>query len=175
MAAIRKKLVIVGDGACGKTCLLIVFSKDQFPEVYVPTVFENYVADIQIDGKQVCWSASAVYWNLWNYQTFKLISGSLPTLFPLSSTLSTLHPHRYPGRASPLVCIGFGSMMFGEHFCWTSLMNIVYQLVCRSQQGPNWVLITISLASSQGYGRSGGLRSTASTLVPRHRRYFNVF
>jgi len=53
MANIRKKLVIVGDGACGKTCLLIVFSKDQFPEVYVPTVFENYVADIEVDGKQV--------------------------------------------------------------------------------------------------------------------------
>merc|ERR1712209_278664 len=53
MAAILKKLVIVGDGACGKTCLLIVFSKDQFPEVYVPTVFENYVADIEVDGKQV--------------------------------------------------------------------------------------------------------------------------
>lgn len=57
MAAIRKKLVIVGDGACGKTCLLIVFSKDQFPEVYVPTVFENYVADIEVDGKQVSWSS----------------------------------------------------------------------------------------------------------------------
>ena len=53
MAAIRKKLVIVGDGACGKTCLLIVFTKDQFPEVYVPTVFENYVADIEVDNKQV--------------------------------------------------------------------------------------------------------------------------
>lgn len=53
MAAIRKKLVIVGDGACGKTCLLIVFSKDQFPQVYVPTVFENYVADIEVDQKQV--------------------------------------------------------------------------------------------------------------------------
>ncbi|VBB28741.1 unnamed protein product [Acanthocheilonema viteae] len=53
MAAIRKKLVIVGDGACGKTCLLIVFSKDQFPDVYVPTVFENYVADIEVDGKQI--------------------------------------------------------------------------------------------------------------------------
>jgi GTPase SAR1 family protein len=37
----------------GKTCLLIVFSKDQFPEVYVPTVFENYVSDIEVDGKQV--------------------------------------------------------------------------------------------------------------------------
>jgi len=53
MTTIRKKLVIVGDGACGKTCLLIVFSKDQFPEVYVPTVFENYVADIEVDGRQV--------------------------------------------------------------------------------------------------------------------------
>jgi len=50
---IRRKLVVVGDGACGKTCLLIVFSKNQFPEVYVPTVFENYVADIVVDGKQI--------------------------------------------------------------------------------------------------------------------------
>lgn len=41
------------DSILGKTCLLIVFSKDQFPEVYVPTVFENYVSDIEIDGKQV--------------------------------------------------------------------------------------------------------------------------
>jgi len=52
-AASRKKLVIVGDGTRGKTCLLIVFSKDEFPEVYVPTVFENYVADIEVDNRQV--------------------------------------------------------------------------------------------------------------------------
>ncbi|KAJ2617521.1 GTP-binding protein Rho1 [Coemansia sp. RSA 1365] len=52
-AEIRRKLVIVGDGACGKTCLLIVFSKGTFPEVYVPTVFENYVADVEVDGRQV--------------------------------------------------------------------------------------------------------------------------
>ncbi|KAJ2747152.1 GTP-binding protein Rho1 [Coemansia sp. BCRC 34301] len=50
---IRRKLVIVGDGACGKTCLLIVFSKGTFPEAYVPTVFENYVADVEVDGKRV--------------------------------------------------------------------------------------------------------------------------
>ncbi|XP_054906168.1 rho-related GTP-binding protein RhoC-like [Poeciliopsis prolifica] len=53
MSGVRRKLVIVGDGACGKTCLLIVFCKDQFPDVYVPTVFENYIADIEIDGKKV--------------------------------------------------------------------------------------------------------------------------
>ena len=46
-------MVIVGDGACGKTCLLIVFCKNQFPEVYVPTVFENYVADIEVDAETV--------------------------------------------------------------------------------------------------------------------------
>lgn len=33
----RRKLVIVGDGACGKTCLLIVFSKGTFPEVRIPS------------------------------------------------------------------------------------------------------------------------------------------
>lgn len=53
MAEVRKKLVVVGDGACGKTCLLIVFSKDEFHEGYVPTVFETYVADIEVDNKQV--------------------------------------------------------------------------------------------------------------------------
>ncbi|XP_071081960.1 transforming protein RhoA-like [Haliotis cracherodii] len=49
----RKKLVIVGDGACGKTCLLVVFTKDEFPDVYVPTVFETYIADIDVNGRQV--------------------------------------------------------------------------------------------------------------------------
>ncbi|GFO21734.1 ras-like GTP-binding protein rho1 [Plakobranchus ocellatus] len=53
LPTLRKKLVVVGDGACGKTCLFIVFSTDTFPEDYVPTVFENYVTDIVVDGKQV--------------------------------------------------------------------------------------------------------------------------
>lgn len=53
MAAIRKKLVIVGDGGCGKTCLLLVFSKDKFPEDYVPIYLESTVADIMVDGKNV--------------------------------------------------------------------------------------------------------------------------
>lgn len=53
MAGIRRKLVIVGDGDCGKTCLLTVFTKKRFPTLYVPRIFEGYVADIEIDDKLV--------------------------------------------------------------------------------------------------------------------------
>ncbi|EXX51634.1 putative Rho GTPase Rho 2 [Rhizophagus irregularis] len=50
---IRRKLVIVGDGACGKTSLLSVFTLGYFPKEYEPTVFENHVTDLKIDGKPV--------------------------------------------------------------------------------------------------------------------------
>ncbi|KAF8073318.1 small GTPase-binding protein [Lyophyllum atratum] len=53
MAQIRKKLVVVGDGACGKTSLMVVFSEGKFPQLHVPTVFENYVKDIHVDGRHV--------------------------------------------------------------------------------------------------------------------------
>lgn len=45
--------MIVGDGACGKTSLLFVFTLGEFPTEYHPTVFENYVTDCRVDGKAV--------------------------------------------------------------------------------------------------------------------------
>ncbi|EGW32984.1 uncharacterized protein SPAPADRAFT_60312 [Spathaspora passalidarum NRRL Y-27907] len=51
--AIKRKVVIVGDGACGKTSLLYVFTLGEFPTEYHPTVFENYVTKCRIDGKLV--------------------------------------------------------------------------------------------------------------------------
>ncbi|KAJ3277096.1 hypothetical protein HDV01_000148 [Terramyces sp. JEL0728] len=48
----RRKLVVVGDGACGKTSLLLAFSKGTFSEQYVPTVFDNSVVDVKVDGQQ---------------------------------------------------------------------------------------------------------------------------
>lgn len=50
---IERKIVILGDGACGKTSLLNVFTRGYFPEVYEPTVFENYIHDIFVDNKHI--------------------------------------------------------------------------------------------------------------------------
>lgn len=47
------KLVVVGDGAVGKTCLLYVYNKGEFPEEYVPTVFENAAKSTTFKGKPV--------------------------------------------------------------------------------------------------------------------------
>nr|ADD24474.1 Ras-like GTP-binding protein RHO [Lepeophtheirus salmonis] len=47
------KVVVVGDGACGKTCLLEVFKKNEFPEEYIPTVVDNFVKTVDVDENNV--------------------------------------------------------------------------------------------------------------------------
>lgn len=42
------KVVVVGDGACGKTCLLEVFRRNQFPASYIPTVVDNFAKEVEV-------------------------------------------------------------------------------------------------------------------------------
>ncbi|PVF94900.1 putative GTPase Rho1 [Serendipita vermifera] len=46
-----RKVVLVGDGGVGKTCLAISFHYGRFPERDMPTFWENYAVNMEIEGQ----------------------------------------------------------------------------------------------------------------------------
>ncbi|XP_062333924.1 rho-related GTP-binding protein RhoH [Osmerus eperlanus] len=63
------KCVLVGDSAVGKTCLLVRFTSETFPDSYKPTVFENTGVEVFMDGVQI----SLGLWDTAGNDTFRNI------------------------------------------------------------------------------------------------------
>lgn len=92
---IRKKLVVVGDGASGKTSLLIAYKDGTFSSDYVPTVFENSQVMVPVGGK-------VIELSLWD------TAGQ--------EDYDRLRPLSYPGTDVIVICYSVDSQ--------TSLLNV---------------------------------------------------
>ena len=103
------KLVVVGDGAVGKTCMLYRYSKDEFPTDYIPTVFDTYSVDLVVDMK-------SVRLNLWD------TAGQ--------EDYERLRPLSYPGTDVFLLCFSLVNK--------TSLSNVEIQWVPELRSKGGW-------------------------------------
>ncbi|KAG0376529.1 hypothetical protein BGX24_007602 [Mortierella sp. AD032] len=48
----RFSIVVVGDGAVGKSAMTLRFLRDQFHDEYDPTIEDSYCKHVEVDGKE---------------------------------------------------------------------------------------------------------------------------
>eukprot|EP00056_Hartaetosiga_gracilis_P016426 m.4991 g.4991 ORF g.4991 m.4991 type:complete len:191 (+) comp4090_c0_seq1:181-753(+) len=94
------KIVLVGDGTVGKSCMALTFANNAFPHDCPPTVFDNFAKNMVVDGAKFSL-------NMWD------TSGQ--------SDYDRLRPLSYPNTDIFVVCFAVNNK--------ASLKNVVYKWV----------------------------------------------
>jgi small GTP-binding protein len=83
------KVVVVGDGAVGKTCLCVTFARQPFPNDYIPTVFDNYAERLVLDSHQI----NLQLWDTAGQEDYaQMLSASYPGTDAFVICFSLVHP-----------------------------------------------------------------------------------
>eukprot|EP01084_Bolivina_argentea_P250327 419358_1 len=101
------KLVVVGDSASGKAELIISYTTNSYPHDYVPTVIDNYSANVMVDG-------NPIQLKIWD------TSGQ--------EDLDMMRPSSYPGTNVFLVCFSVTSRSSFENCRTTWIPEIKHHV-----------------------------------------------
>ncbi|PPQ93043.1 hypothetical protein CVT25_011913 [Psilocybe cyanescens] len=111
----KRKLVVVGDGGCGKTCLLIVYAENRFPEAYIPTVFENYVTLVQHENRLI----EVALWDTAGQEEYDRLR---PLSYPESDVILIVFSVDFPTSLANVLDKWYPEV---SHFCPTTPMLLI--------------------------------------------------